>query len=292
MGISETIQASPEHERGDQTAPGHYEYDVWLLDDHPLRSHPTECIPGLETFLSEWSTSLQHRWKETLFRAGCLLLVCLAAFQCLHLLHSPSTGKGLPRPRVASRINPREWHVRCTYPHSDPRSNALTQAVAASCDGLRTDLWLRDNELQMGPSNLGSGANNALRLHLDSIIAKLESDHASRSSQASLSVASGGLNHNDPSRTFMLVLDAGSSLPEVLPSLVLQMEVLRERGYLSHWAGAGVVQRPITVVVTGTALPNSDCSGFSYSDVFWTSEERLISATDLAHGQLSPICVV
>lgn len=215
-----------------------------------------------------------------------------AAFQCIHLLHSPSTGKGLPRPPMTSRISPRELHVRCTYPHSDPRSNALAQSVAAGCDGLRTDIWLRDNELQMGPSNLGSSATNSLPLRLDSIIAKLESESASRSSQVSLSVASGGLNRNDPSHTFMLVLDAGSFLPEVLPDLVSQLDLLRQRGYLSHWDGAGVVQRPVTVVVTGTAVPNSDCSRSPFSDVFWTSEEGFIFAEDLAHGQLSPICMV
>lgn len=54
-----------------------YEYDPWLLDDHPLRSHPTECIPGLESFLAEWLASVQKRWKEILLRATCLILACL-----------------------------------------------------------------------------------------------------------------------------------------------------------------------------------------------------------------------
>jgi hypothetical protein len=144
----------------------------------------------------------------------------------------------------------------------------------------------------MGPSNLGPSATNSLPLRLDSIVAKLESDSASRSSQVSLTMASGGLNRNDPSRTFMLVLDAGDSLPEVFPDLVSQLDVLRQRGYLSHWDGAGVVQRPVTVVVTGTPMPNSDCSRSPYSDVFWTSEEGFILAEDFANGQLSPVCVV
>jgi len=54
-----------------------YEYDPWLLDDHPLRSHPTECIPGLGSFISEWLVSVQKRWKETLVRATCLILACM-----------------------------------------------------------------------------------------------------------------------------------------------------------------------------------------------------------------------
>jgi hypothetical protein len=49
------------------------EYDPWLLDDHPLRSYPTECIPGLGGYLDE---SLGKR-KKAFIRAGCLVLGCL-----------------------------------------------------------------------------------------------------------------------------------------------------------------------------------------------------------------------
>jgi hypothetical protein len=144
----------------------------------------------------------------------------------------------------------------------------------------------------MGPSDLGPSAINDLPLRLDPIIAKQESDGASRSSQSPFIMSSGGLNRNDPSRTFMLVLDAGSSLPEVFPSLVSQLDLLRQRGYLSHWDGAEVVQRAVTVVVTGEPVPNADCSRSPYSDVFWSSEDGFIFAEDLANGQLPPICIV
>lgn len=52
-------------------------YDPWLLDDHPLRSHPTQCIPGLGSFIADWYISVQKRWAEALLRVGCLLLACL-----------------------------------------------------------------------------------------------------------------------------------------------------------------------------------------------------------------------
>jgi hypothetical protein len=143
----------------------------------------------------------------------------------------------------------------------------------------------------MGPSDLGPSALNHLPLRLDSIIAKLESDSSPRSSQISLTKSVGGLNQNDPSSTFMLVLDAGSALPEVFPNLISHLDILRQRGYLSHWDGAEVVQQAVTVVVTGELGSNPDCSSSPYSDVFWSSEEGFIFAEDLANGQLSPICV-
>ena len=52
------------------------EYDPWLLDDHPLRSYPTECIPGLSLYLDEYYESFGKR-RTLLFRAGCLILGCM-----------------------------------------------------------------------------------------------------------------------------------------------------------------------------------------------------------------------
>lgn len=49
------------------------DYDPWLLEDHPLRSHPTECIPGLGDFLAEKLASA--RSKQFLLRLGCWIFV-------------------------------------------------------------------------------------------------------------------------------------------------------------------------------------------------------------------------
>jgi hypothetical protein len=54
-----------------------YEYDPWLLDDHPLRSYPTECIPGLGAIIAEGYTSVRNHCKECMLRAVCLVIACL-----------------------------------------------------------------------------------------------------------------------------------------------------------------------------------------------------------------------
>lgn len=53
------------------------EYQPWLLDDHPLRSYPTQCIPGLGPLLRNGFKSFQMRWKEYSLRAVCLVLASL-----------------------------------------------------------------------------------------------------------------------------------------------------------------------------------------------------------------------
>lgn len=77
MGAPDSEMTLPKTEQDIIPDSMRYEYDPWLLDDHPLRSHPTVCIPGLGTFIAEWYASVERRWKDGLFRVGCILLACL-----------------------------------------------------------------------------------------------------------------------------------------------------------------------------------------------------------------------
>ncbi|KAJ5666663.1 hypothetical protein N7462_011072 [Penicillium macrosclerotiorum] len=298
MGAPEMLLAVPKDDLEVEPSIARYEYDPWLLDDHPLRSHPTQCIPGLGTFFTEWLSSTRRRWKETLCHAGCLVLICLAVLQCFRFLPSPASGKGLPRPPASSsHLGPREWHVKCTFPHSDPRHNALAQSLAAGCDGLRTDMWRSGQQLQMGPFRATSEAAQDLSFHLETLLTGLESHKSqnfpSRTVQLSLPPSTGDLAAPaEPARKFMLVLDAKSALDDLYPLLVAQLDALRQRGLLTHWDGARIIPRAVTLVVTGESVPASDCSISAYADVFWSSEDAFIFPDDVSAGLGSPICAV
>ncbi|KAJ5215683.1 uncharacterized protein N7498_002090 [Penicillium cinerascens] len=282
MGAPETLSPKGELDLESNTR---YEYDPWLLDDHPLRSHPTECIPGLGSFLAEWLVSVQKRWKEILLRAMCLILTCLAAFQLLCTLPSPT--KALPRPATASRLTSRDSQITCTFPHSDPRANAIAQSVAAGCEGFRTDIWMHDNELQMGLSSLDPA--NDLHLRFDSLLVDLELQDASMRTQILMKEETPSSPVDD--RTFTLVLDARSPIHELYSNLVSHLDTLRQRGYLTHCDGAKVVQGAVTIVVTGDWVTSSDCSDHSYSDVFWYSKGAIFW-DGVINEHLIPICAV
>lgn len=120
MGIHETFPALAKENLEIQPASVRYEYDPWLLDDHPLRSHPTECIPGLGQFFGESLTSLQLRWKETLIRAGCLLLACLS----VNILEI----RGRPKIRVKLML------IYCsTEPHSNASDHYTLHTMVKAC---------------------------------------------------------------------------------------------------------------------------------------------------------------
>ncbi|KAJ5569413.1 uncharacterized protein N7459_008843 [Penicillium hispanicum] len=269
-----------------------YEYEFWLLDDHPLRSYPTECIPGLGPFLVEWCSSLQKRQKERLFRTGCLLLACFVAYQCLQLLPSRASW-GVSHPALLSRASPRDWQVKCTFPNSDPRPSALAQSVAAGCGGFRIDLWLHGTELQTGPVHDGPSEENDLRVRLDSLLGRLKPRDAALDPQAALNAdAVDDTIDGSVARSFLLVLDAKTSLRELHSYLVSDLDALRQRGDLSHWNGVRIVQRSVTIIVTGTHAPASDCSSSAYSDIFFRSSEDEVLEDGFSTDHLSPICVI
>lgn len=51
------------------------DFHPWLLEDHPLRSHPTECIPGLGGFLTEKLAFANS--KKFLLWLGFLIFICM-----------------------------------------------------------------------------------------------------------------------------------------------------------------------------------------------------------------------
>ncbi|KAF4767088.1 hypothetical protein HAV15_009937 [Penicillium sp. str.  len=169
-----------------------FDCDPWLLDDHPLRSYPTECIPGLSLYLDEYYESIGKR-RAILFRAACLILGCLAAFQYT-------------------------------------RPGALKSSLNEGCDGLRTAVWMHHGELQIGNAVTETEPEDFLqRLGLDPLLAKLDAGNDA-TARTSLNPETPGSFHADLAQTFLLMLDAKTPLHELYPHLVEQLDTLRQRG--------------------------------------------------------------
>lgn len=186
-------------------------------------------------------------------------------------------------PPASSRISPREWEVKCTFPHSDPRPSALAQSVAAGCEGFRTDIWLHGDNLQMGHIESSPRESNDLQLRLESLFTSLKP----RDLQTPLSPEE-TTGSTDSTDSFSLVLDAQTPLSELYPILLAQLEPLRQKEYLTSWDGKRVIPGRVTVVVTGEKSPESDCAEKS-SDVFWSSRDD-VSRDAFMNEHLIPMC--
>lgn len=52
------------------------DYERWMMEDHPLRSYPTECCPGLSCW---WSSPSSGAKAGRLFRLLCVVALMLYA---------------------------------------------------------------------------------------------------------------------------------------------------------------------------------------------------------------------
>ncbi|KAJ6155333.1 hypothetical protein N7470_005899 [Penicillium chermesinum] len=248
-----------------------YESASWLLEDHPLRSHPTQGIPGLGAALAEFQVDLKKHTKWYLVRSVLLIAACFALFHSSQAIPS-LVQSALPRP--VHPANGRPWYVKCTFPRLDPRPSALTQSAAAGCNGFRTEVRSIEGGLYLGPILSQPQKENDLQLRLKSLSTQLQPP----ASHPSVTDRLGATRQGDSSNPFVLILDVKSPFDEVYPTLMSQLSTARQEGSLTTWSRGQFTLRQLTVVVTAESKPETyfaDGNASVASDVFWTSTADL-----------------
>jgi len=78
-----------------------------------------------------------------------------------------------------------------------------------------------------------------------------------------------GVFASDPTQTLVLLVDFKANGTLIWPHLMEQLQPLRENGYLSYFNGSEVVNRPITVVVSGDAPLDRILKIAIHRDIFY-----------------------
>ncbi|KAB8210019.1 hypothetical protein P875_00053318 [Aspergillus parasiticus SU-1] len=260
---------------------GDKEYDSYsweLLEDHPLRSHPTECIPGLSSYVAKYLAILKRRWTERIFPLVCLFLMFLIVIQFLAAL-----PYGLTYIVFRSGIEEQKGFVQWPTEFSrepstcilyNPQAHdAIQYAIDAGCSGVKVDLQAQEGELLVdgllsdreAPGTLGS-------LYLNSLLRKLDARNSAVVSPASTDETSPiGLFDEDPARPFTLFLKLHTPVQAVWPHIVSQLMPLKQKGYLSYRNGTRVVPRPVTIVLTSP-------EGLDFGDVVGTNHDSILDS--------------
>lgn len=147
--------------------------------------------------------------------------------------------------------------VQC-HSHNDyTRRVPLYSAIQAGCVSVEADIWLSGDDLLVGHNRFTLHPAVTLKnLNLDPLLDMLEK-HNTRSSalqpdrEDNQSLA--GVFANNVSQTLVLLIDFKTGGYNTLACLLEQLAHLQERGYLTHFNGLEVVQRPVTVVASGDA---------------------------------------
>ncbi|GAD95776.1 hypothetical protein ANI_1_270114 [Paecilomyces variotii No. 5] len=165
-------------------------------------------------------------------------------------------------------VNPVGCHSHNDYWREVP----LRSAVNAGCIGVEADVWLSDNDLLVGHTRYTLHHDHTLRsLYVDPLLEILDK-HNTPSSRLQPRRGDGadlaGVFSNDPSQTLVLLIDFKVDGDVLWPHVVGQLDSLRRGGYLTHFNGTAVVERPITVVATGNAPFHLIVANSTYRDIF------------------------
>ncbi|KAJ0422812.1 hypothetical protein BJY00DRAFT_66196 [Aspergillus carlsbadensis] len=267
--------------------PNHYQvedYDShsWvLLEDHPLRSHPTEleCHPEILSFSRKCFAGLRRGWRERVLPLLCLALMFFVVVQ--FLLQLPRLASHFLEPVAIEEVpgfiqlsstlgDPTGFEssesVACVYRAPPPLMggetyDAVENALTSGRTSVKVDLWLRNHDLLVGSDPKGLDKERTLQtIYLQPLQTKLDALNLPFSSTSgatdkdksdSYEISPIGLFEENPTQSLALVLDIRTPARTTWPQLFAQLRTLNESGYLSYRDNAtqGLVVRPVTLVL-------------------------------------------
>ncbi|KAL2820395.1 hypothetical protein BJX63DRAFT_312846 [Aspergillus granulosus] len=266
-------------------------YSWVLLEDHPLRSHPSEveCHPGILSFSRKCVVRLRRRWRESVLPLLCLVLIFVVIVQ--FLLQLPRVASYFLEPVVTEELPgfiqlsatlgqsaslPSSESSSCVYGVSPPlieqvADDAVEAALTAGCTSVKADLWLRNHDLLVGSDPKSLGKERSLQtVYLQPLLSKL--DALNSYSKIPSTAGNGtripdefvpvGLYDNDPTQSFTLILNIRTPARTSWPRLVAQLRELDERGYLSYRNNTtqDLIMRPVVIVLA------EECRRISWID--------------------------
>ncbi|KAI9655931.1 MAG: hypothetical protein M1831_004776 [Alyxoria varia] len=207
-------------------------------------------------------------------------LIAIAGFGFLwYDCYTEETSQCPKVPKIYDNVDPSNLDfmhqvlpLKC-HSYNDDSDDHLIGALYFGCSSIQANVMFRGGDALIGrESNSLHSDNNLKRLYVDPLMKHLES----RKSETFDSNASyEGVFPRKPQQTLILMLDFKNGYddqpPKAAATIQAHLEPLRRRNLLTYFNGTNVIERPITIVVTGNApIPLMDVSGDrNHRDIFF-----------------------
>lgn len=184
--------------------------------------------------------------------------------------------------RWPAEFRDRGRSVRCISHHTASPLDPLRFAVESGCTGVKAEIWLHNDDILVGSSVPALTAKNTLQdTYLNPLLRTLKERNPATASKGKGDKPPKGIFEYDTTQSFILLLDFRSTADALWPRLVSQLGSLRDMGYLTHFSGSEVVQRPVTVVVTGRVPFDLIRASRNHRDIFFDASMDEIALNDI-----------
>jgi hypothetical protein len=167
-------------------------------------------------------------------------------------------------PNFSTGVSPKPIHSHNDYDRDIP----LFRALSVGCTGVEADIWLINNDLQVGHTRRALRPARTLQsLYLNPIMNILNSQNKQSPNVNASEPFIGVFNHS-PKESLILLLDFKEDATMLFPYVMTQLAPFREAGYLTYYDGSKIVQGPLTVVASGTSSRRLDLISTSNGTIF------------------------
>lgn len=170
--------------------------------------------------------------------------------------------------------------------------NPVLAAIALGCKSVQADVWHFNNDLNLlvGRSKYSLTQNRTLaKTYVEQIVQILD---ASNLTASSWQYQTNGMALGTPAipqkESLILVIDFKTDGEDLWPLVSKSLDPLRQRDCVTYFNGTDVVQRPVTIVVTGKAPYHKVVESAHYRDMFFDAPLERMAA--LVHSELRGNC--
>ncbi|QDS76386.1 hypothetical protein FKW77_003571 [Venturia effusa] len=167
-------------------------------------------------------------------------------------------------PNFSTGIAPKPIHSHNDYSRDIP----LFRALSVGCTSVEADIWLIDDDLQVGHTRRALRPARTLQsLYLNPIMNILNSQNK-QNPNVNISEPFIGVFNHSPRESLILLLDFKRNADMLFPLVMAQLAPFREAGYLTRYDGSKIVQAPLTIVASGEASTRLDLMSTSNGTIF------------------------
>lgn len=174
------------------------------------------------------------------------------------ILDGPLRGDELSIPAATTPIS--------CHSHNDYwRIRPLHTALEIGCASVEADVWLGENDsLLVGHVRSSLTQNRNLQaIYLQPILEILQQHNQDHQPDTLR-----GIFDSVPNRSLVLLIDFKDSSDIIWPVLNVHLQPLRDLGYLTHFNGMEVIERPVTIIGSGAVSFRDVISNSTYRDIF------------------------
>lgn len=176
--------------------------------------------------------------------------------------------------------------IQC-HSHNDYwRVKPLHTALDIGCTSVEADVWINENDLLVGHRHHGLSRERTLRnMYINPILDILDRRNTGNFALLTPDTPRVGIFPSDPNQPLVLLVDIKTGDDATWDLLNKQLEPLRVKDYLTRFNGSDVVQRPVTVVVSGDAS-FQDIKTNPQRDVFYDAPLELMGDYTLVESEI------